>query len=217
MYSFSGNCTASVPISTFMCLRAIYIFPGSLRDICMWKLGLGTAWPHNSFSGNICFKFLVLFLCSEGLLLLTVETEANGTSRSTIEWEPSLADSLGSSCRNKRFLPSPGCFSWSKIFFSSPYTITVHLSHKVHMYIPKVPKCQVPSSELGRSRVRFIREHRIQRKIYSNLQIHHEISRGTKLIWIIISELKRSWNEMLKQFWRWKINYGRNLPSWKSR
>ncbi len=30
IYSFSGNSTASAPISTFMCLWTIYIFPGSV-------------------------------------------------------------------------------------------------------------------------------------------------------------------------------------------
>jgi hypothetical protein len=32
----------------------------------MWKLGL---WPRNSFSGNISFKFSVLFLCSVGTFI----------------------------------------------------------------------------------------------------------------------------------------------------
>ncbi len=68
------------PNFPYMCLWAFYIFPGSvhlftccrvgksivgiyesLTDTWMWKLGL---WPSNSFSGNSCFEFSLLFLCS---------------------------------------------------------------------------------------------------------------------------------------------------------
>ncbi len=61
--------------------------------------------------------------------LLTVETEANGDSRSTNERCPFLVGSLGSSCRYKRFSSCLGCSSRpsTKYFFLTPYTILLPL------------------------------------------------------------------------------------------
>ncbi len=86
MYSFSGNCAASCISPNFqihVSVSDIYIYSQdrstyflrqnrqidcgivgvykSRTETWIWKLGL---WPRNSFSGNICFQFSVLVLCS---------------------------------------------------------------------------------------------------------------------------------------------------------
>ncbi len=70
----------------------------------------------------ICTKNCTLYNCHEWPLL-TVETEANGDSRSSYERGPSLVASLGFSCRYNRFL---FCHVYSSrpsttYFFSSQY------------------------------------------------------------------------------------------------
>ncbi len=51
IYSFSGNCAASAPISKFMCLWAIYIFPGSVHIFPPAE----KADPGQTHRGNIQF------------------------------------------------------------------------------------------------------------------------------------------------------------------
>jgi hypothetical protein len=104
----------SVPISTFMCLWAYYIFPGSvhilscsrigrallgiyksLTDIWMWKLGL---WRRNSFSGNICFKFSVLCFCSAGCRPHVLLQRVLIIIDSVVRWTSPRKDVCGSRC-----------------------------------------------------------------------------------------------------------------------
>jgi hypothetical protein len=46
MYSYSWNCAPSVPISTYMCLRAIYVFPGSFYIFPCSRIGRNIKISH---------------------------------------------------------------------------------------------------------------------------------------------------------------------------
>ncbi len=62
--SVSDLCIPRIGPNIFLCSRIGRPIVGiykSLTDTWMWKLGLR---PRNSFSGNICFKFSVLCICS---------------------------------------------------------------------------------------------------------------------------------------------------------
>ncbi len=62
MYSFSGNCAASVTISTFTCLWAIFIFPGSVHIFSFSRKGiyksLTDPWMRNAEIGTVTAQFL---------------------------------------------------------------------------------------------------------------------------------------------------------------
>ncbi len=61
---------------------------------------------------NVQQRFSTARETIEGWPLLTVETEVNGDSKRTNEKGPFLVNSLGLSCRYKRFLFCLDCSSW---------------------------------------------------------------------------------------------------------
>jgi len=90
MYSFSGNSAASAPISTFKCLWAIYIVPGSVyihecgnlfRNFGILSLLCG----HGHWS--ICDKFLAIRVIHRKNIFLTMETQTYARTCACITWE----------------------------------------------------------------------------------------------------------------------------------
>ncbi len=103
MYSYSGNCMASVPISTFMCRWAIYIFPGSVHMFLAAQLG-DRSWEYiNRSQTHECgnwdcgraIPFLGIFVSNFRYWFFVVMLyDLWGCLKATLIWKPSAQREL---------------------------------------------------------------------------------------------------------------------------
>jgi hypothetical protein len=87
MYSFSGNCAASVPISTFMCLWAIYIFPGSVHIFSCNRIDRPIVGTYKSLTDTWIWEIgteAAQFLLWEYLLWISVLCLCSAIKRSFV-------------------------------------------------------------------------------------------------------------------------------------
>ncbi len=86
----------------------------SLTDTWMWKLGL---WPRKYFSGNICFKFSVLVLCSENYAYISSWIDCGTTAIFVSALQNKIKGSPSCPQRSKT------CFFYFSPIFAFPLAI----------------------------------------------------------------------------------------------